>query len=146
MTTSNKDFGAASSDFAWLVRILKLMDRSSFRWKSKSLFASSRILLQRCEAGAAGSLSDRVLPNNQLGLVHPDNLSFGQPIYTSTLIAAAQKVAGVESVSITRFQRQHSESTAALVSGKLELGRLEIARLANDPNFPERGSFTVTNG
>ena len=87
--------------------------------------------------------SDRALPNNQRGLFHPDNLSFGQPIYLSTLIAAAQAVAGVDSVMVKKFQRQHIDSNVALNSGKLELGRLEIARLSNDPNFPERGSLRI---
>jgi uncharacterized protein YcbK (DUF882 family) len=91
-----------------------------------------------------GVFSDRVLPNNQRGLFHPDNLSFGQPIYLSTLIAAAQAVAGVDSVMVKKFQRQHLDSNGALTSGKLELGRLEIARLSNDPNFPERGSLTIS--
>ena len=90
--------------------------------------------------------SDRALPNNQRGLFHPDNLSFGQPIYLSTLISAAQAVAGVDSVMVKKFQRQHIDSKDALNSGKLELGRLEIARLSNDPNFPERGSLTITHG
>ena len=90
--------------------------------------------------------SDRALPNNQRGLFHPDNLSFGQPIYLSTLVAAAQAVAGVDSVMVKKFQRQHINSNVALTSGKLELGRLEIARLSNDPNFPERGSLTITHG
>lgn len=90
--------------------------------------------------------SDKALVNNQRGLFHPDNLSFGQPVYLSTLIAAAQAVAGVDSVMVKKFQRQHINSTDALISGKLELGRLEIARLSNDPNFPERGSLTVTHG
>jgi hypothetical protein len=49
----------------------------------------------------------------------------------------------VESVTVRKFQRQHADSDDAITSGKLELGRLEIARLSNDPNFPERGSFTV---
>jgi hypothetical protein len=90
--------------------------------------------------------SDSVLPNNQRGLFHPDNLSFGQTVYLSTLIAAAQAVEGVDSVMVRKFQRQHSSSNDALTAGKLELGRLEIARLNNDPNFPERGSLTVTRG
>jgi hypothetical protein len=70
---------------------------------------------------------------------HPDNFTFGQPVYLSQLYAAAQGVAGVDSVEVKVFQRQGVASTDALDSGKLELGRLEIARLDNDPNFPERG-------
>ena len=87
--------------------------------------------------------SNRVLPNGTLGVFHPDNFTFGQPVYSSAVIAAAQSVTGVDSVTLRKFQRQRVDSDVALQSGKLELGRLEIARLDNDPNFPERGSFTV---
>jgi hypothetical protein len=90
--------------------------------------------------------SDTVLPNNQRGFFHPDNLSFGQTIFLSSLIATAQAVEGIDSVVVRKFQRQHANNNDALRSGKLELGRLEIPRLNNDPNFPERGSFTVTRG
>ena len=90
--------------------------------------------------------SNRVLPDGRLGVFHPDNFSFGQPVYLSSLIATAQAVTGVESVSVKKFQRQGTDSNEALLSGKLTLGRLEIARLDNDPNFPERGVFTLERG
>lgn len=90
--------------------------------------------------------SDQILPDNSKGLFHPDNLTFNQPVYLSALIAAAQNVTGVESVVVRKFQRQRLDSNSALLAGKLDIGRLEIARLSNDPNFPERGSFTVTPG
>lgn len=85
----------------------------------------------------------RVLPDGTRGVFHPDNFTFGQAVYLSRIYAAAQQVAGVDSVEITKFQRQGIENQAALKSGKLELGRLEIARLDNDPNFPERGVFRL---
>jgi hypothetical protein len=59
------------------------------------------------------------------------------------LYAAAQTVAGVASVNITKFQRLGMDSSEALERGKLELGRLEVARLDNDPNFPEHGVFRL---
>ena len=90
--------------------------------------------------------SNRILPDNRRGVFHPDNFTFGQPVYLSSVIAAAQAVAGVDSVIVSKFQRQRINSNTALASGKLEVGRLEIARLNNDPNFPERGSFTVRQG
>jgi len=92
------------------------------------------------------AFSNRVLADGRKGIFHPDNLTFGQAVYTSSLYAAAQAVTGVDSASITKFQRQGIESAAALNSGKLEIGRIEIARLDNDPNFPERGSLTITQG
>lgn len=88
-------------------------------------------------------LSNRTLADGRRGVFHPDNLSFGEPVLLSPLYAAAQAVAGVDSVTITRFERQGSPSDAALKSGALEMGRLEIARLDNDPNFPERGVLTL---
>lgn len=90
--------------------------------------------------------SNRTLPDGRRGIFHPDNFTFGQPVYLSPIIATAQSVAGVDSVTVTKFQRQGKESNEALLSGKLELGRLEIARLDNDPNFRERGVFTLKRG
>jgi hypothetical protein len=84
------------------------------------------------------------LTDGRLGVFHPDNFTFGQTVYLSALYAAAQSVEGVDSVEITKFQRQGQPLTDALDSGKLELERLEIARLDNDPNFPERGVFRLT--
>jgi hypothetical protein len=83
--------------------------------------------------------SSRVLPDGRRGLFHPDNFTFGQPVFASQLYAAAQAVAGVDSVEITKFQRRGVDSDAALRSGKLEMARLEVAQLENDPDFPERG-------
>jgi hypothetical protein len=73
------------------------------------------------------------------GLFHPDNFSFGQTVFLSPLYAAARTVAGVASVQITRFHRQGQEDPKPLADGFMRLGPLEIARLENDPNFPEHG-------
>ena len=89
-------------------------------------------------------LSNRALPDGSLGAFHPDNFTFGQSVYLSPLYALVQKTDGVDSVTITAFGRQASQSDAALENGVLTLGRLEIARLDNDPNFPERGSLSIT--
>jgi hypothetical protein len=87
--------------------------------------------------------SNRILPDGRVGIFHPDHFTFGQSVFLSPLYAAAQAVEGVESVVITKFQRQGSDSDVALTTGKLDLGRLEIARCDNDPNFPERGVFRL---
>ena len=85
----------------------------------------------------------RLKPNGQPAVFHPDNFTFGQTVYLSPLYTAAQSIEGVASVEIKTFQRQGQPATAALAEGKLELERLEIARLDNDPNFPERGVFRL---
>ena len=87
--------------------------------------------------------SNRTLPDGRRGIFHPDNFTFGQSVYLSPLYAAAQAVAGVRSVQIKLFRRQGTSDTTALEKGELPLERLEIARLDNDPDFPERGVLSL---
>ena len=84
-------------------------------------------------------LSNRILPDGTVGAFYPDNFTFGQTIYLSPIYALVQNTAGVDSVSITRFQRQGQCSTNAVSTGALIMDVLEIARLDNDPNFPNHG-------
>ena len=94
--------------------------------------------------------SNRVLSNGKKGFFHPDNFSFGQPLYLSSLYAAAQEVQGVNTVTITKFYRQNDEvsNDENIDLGKLEFGRQEIAQLDNNPNFKERGliNFEMKGG
>ena len=73
------------------------------------------------------------------GLFNPDNFSFGQTLYLSPIYAAARQVHGVSSVQVTRFSRQGDDDPKPLSDRFIRLGRLEIGRLDNDPNFPEHG-------
>ncbi|KFG69588.1 putative baseplate assembly protein [Microvirga sp. BSC39] len=91
-------------------------------------------------------LDDGVLPDGELGVFHPDRLTFDQDVYLSAIVAQVQAIDGVESVTPVVFRRQGQPDPAPLESGVLPIGRLEIPRLANDPNFPERGKLTVTMG
>ncbi len=91
-------------------------------------------------------LSNRNLPTGKRGLFHPDNLTFGQPVYLSAIYAAAHRVAGVDSVTVLTFERLGVPQSSALESGRLDIGRLEVARLDNDRNFPERGKLTISLG
>jgi hypothetical protein len=91
------------------------------------------------KAALLEAFSNRLLPDGRRGLFHPDNFTFGQPVFSSRLYAAAQAVAGVDSVEITKFQRQGAGDASAPIPDKLEMARLEVARLDSDPDFPERG-------
>ncbi len=82
-----------------------------------------------------------VNPDGSLGLFHPDQLTFGQPVYLSSLHAALHAIEGVESVGVSKFQRLGQPATSGLDAGCCPMQRLEIARLDNDPNFPERGQL-----
>ena len=95
------------------------------------------------EAALLDVFSNRVLPNGRLGFFHPDNLTFGEGIYLSRLVAAAQSVTGVESVTVTKLQRLDEGDNGELPAGLLQLGPLEVARLDNDPSFPERGRLVL---
>jgi hypothetical protein len=83
--------------------------------------------------------SNRVNPDGQLGFFYPDNFTFTQPVYLSQVIATAVKIPGVRSAQVTRFQRWGQPATNELDVGQIQMGRLEIARLNNDPNAPEQG-------
>ena len=87
--------------------------------------------------------SDRRLPDGRLGFFHPDNLTFGTGIALSKLVAAAQAVSGVQSVTVTKLQRFAESSRGEIEQGVLSLASLEVARLDNNPNFPEQGQFVL---
>jgi predicted phage baseplate assembly protein len=98
------------------------------------------------EAALLEIFSSGTLADGRKGLFQPDFFTFGQTVYLSPLYAAAQAVAGVASVQIPVFQRQGRPETSGLTDGFLPMNRLEVARLENDPNFPERGIFTLELG
>ena len=91
------------------------------------------------KAALLQAFSNHTLPDGRQGLFHPDQYTFGQSVYLSQIYAAAQAIAGVASVHITIFRRQGKPLTSALDTGILVMERLEIARLDNDPDFPEHG-------
>jgi predicted phage baseplate assembly protein len=83
--------------------------------------------------------STRRLPDGSLGFFHPDALSFGQGISLSQIVAAAQTTPGIESVTVVKLERLFEGPRGEIEAGVLPIGPLEIARLDNDPNFPENG-------
>ncbi|HOO54294.1 MAG TPA: putative baseplate assembly protein [Methanothrix sp.] len=88
------------------------------------------------------------LPERRRGFFHPDNFTFGQPVYLSRLVATAMQVPGVLWVETLRFQRWGHDPRGEIDAGMIEVDQLEIARLENDPSFPENGKieFLMTGG
>ncbi|GAC1619307.1 MAG: hypothetical protein NVS4B9_10000 [Ktedonobacteraceae bacterium] len=86
--------------------------------------------------------SNRVLAGGRPGFFHPDNLTFGQGIAVSKLVATAQAVPGVQSVTVARLQRLFEGPNGELEQEFLPIGPREIAQLDNDPSFPEQGIIT----
>jgi hypothetical protein len=96
------------------------------------------------------ALGSRALPAGGRGFFHPDNFTFGQPVYLSRLVAAAMAVPGVQRVDTVplpskrhRFQRWAEPARGEWDEGLIRMGRLEIARLDNDPSLPEHGHLEV---
>jgi hypothetical protein len=79
--------------------------------------------------------------DGQPGFFHPDRFTFGQTVYLSPWVAAAQAVPGVASVEVERFERRDAPGDAGKNAGFIKLGRLEVPVLENNRNFPERGFF-----
>lgn len=109
--------------------------------------AVRRALLER--------FSSSVLPGGARGFFHPDELTFGQPVYLSRVVAAAMRVPGVRWVDTddtpprpTRFQRWGRLAAGEVAAGRIEIGRLEIARVDTDPSTPENGriEFVMEGG
>jgi hypothetical protein len=94
------------------------------------------------------TFSNRDLPDGSRGFFHPDNFTFGQPVYLSQVIAAAMDVPGVEWVDAddsddkpNRFRRWGQPAHGEIDKVMIETSRLEIARLDNDPSLPENGKI-----
>ncbi len=96
--------------------------------------------------------SNRDLPEGTRGFFHPDNFTFGQPVYLSQLVEKAMEIPGVNWVSLdgdpNRFKRWGEAPHNEIDDGLITMGRLEIARLDNDPNSPENGKikFIIEGG
>ena len=80
------------------------------------------------------------------GYFAPDAFTFGQPVYLSPIVAAAMQVPGVQAVEWLggqgRFQRWGRPARGELEAGRIDIGPLEVARVANSPGAPSLGSIT----
>jgi hypothetical protein len=77
------------------------------------------------------------------GFFDSDQLTFGQSVFLSRIVAAAMAVPGVLCVTVTEFHRYGEPPNHEIENGELALAANEIAELANDPNHPERGVITI---
>jgi hypothetical protein len=82
-------------------------------------------------------------PDGRTCFFHPDNFTFGSPVYLSALLAAVQAVEGVRYVEALTFQRLGIPASSGIEPGVLAFTALEIPRLDNDPNFPDRGTLRL---
>lgn len=94
------------------------------------------------------AFSNGQLPDGTNAFFHPDNFTFGQPVYLSSIYRTAMAIDGVASVEIRKFQRWAKNPNGEIVNGLIQPLELEILRLDNDPSLPENGqiNFTMLNG
>jgi len=89
------------------------------------------------------ALSAYVLGDGTKGFFHPANFTFAQPLYLSRLVAAVERVEGVDSAVVRRFRRYGEAAAGELERGVIQIAPWEIVRLDNDPSFVEHGVLTV---
>jgi hypothetical protein len=84
------------------------------------------------------------------GFFHPDNFTFGDPVYLSHIVAAAMNVPGVVWVDFddselkpNRFQRFGEDSRGEIGAGVIVVSPLEIIRVDNDPTAPQHGRIQL---
>jgi hypothetical protein len=88
------------------------------------------------------------------GFFHPENFTFGDPIYVSKLYDIIESVHIVDYAIITKFNNfntpyistdyEKDEITKRnLKRGFIPVNERNIVRLDNDPNYPEHGSLTL---
>jgi predicted phage baseplate assembly protein len=85
------------------------------------------------------ALSNRAFPDRSKGFFHPDDFTFAQSVYLSKLYKAVEQVDGVDSAEVIQFKRFGQKEDGELEQGYIPIGRLEVARLDNDPSYPENG-------
>jgi hypothetical protein len=106
------------------------------------------------EQAAMEALSSRVLPGGRRGFFHPDNFTFGDPLYLSALYAAVEAVDGVDSATVRTFRQvteYEPDITRPVTTRNIERGfipaeRLQVLRLDNDPSRPENGFLRLRMG
>lgn len=94
------------------------------------------------------AFSNHDLSDGRRGYFHPDNFTFGQPVFLSQIYRVAMQQPGVASVEVKRFQRFGKNPNQEIDNGFLRPAALEIVQLDNDRNFPENGKleFDVHGG
>ena len=91
-------------------------------------------------------LSDGWLADGRPALFNPQRLAFGQSVFASAVVAAAQNVDGVESVALERFSfvGEPEPLGSGTPPAALDVAGMEIVRLDNDPAHPENGYAVVS--
>jgi predicted phage baseplate assembly protein len=97
------------------------------------------------ERALAEALGTGLYVGSRPAFFNHQNWVFGKALYVSDLYAAIQSVEGVTSARITGLKRLDGlDADVPERTGYLPIGRHEVVRLDNDPNFPENGVLELT--
>jgi hypothetical protein len=88
--------------------------------------------------------SPGTLPGGAPAFFNPSRVTFGETLYLSAIYAAAQAVAGVDSVNVTRFERLYQPAADGLASWELAFGPRQMPRCDSDPHNPALGVLNLT--
>jgi hypothetical protein len=96
------------------------------------------------KAALLAALGNRRLPDGRLGFFHPDRWTFGEDVYLSQLVAAAQAVPGVARIEAQTFRPRAVGATRdERIASVISIGESQVARLDNDPENPGNGELTL---
>jgi hypothetical protein len=95
------------------------------------------------EAGVLSRLADAEQPDGAEGFFYADSFTFGTPLYRSQLEAAIQGVPGVNGVLDVQYRQRGASVTFQELPDVLTLGTMQILRVMNNPDYPERGAIRV---
>lgn len=79
----------------------------------------------------------------QTPFFHPDNFTFGDPLYRAELEAAVHEVPGVLAVEGIKLRLRGQRDFAPFNEPKVDVASNRILRLRNDPRQPSQGSLFV---
>lgn len=102
----------------------------------------------RLEPGVAVERVVRRFVQERLGhgeqVLAPGDFGFGEPLYASRITARIMEVPGVADVRVDALHRWGRPPAGELEAGLVPVGPLEIVRLDNDPDAPQRGIFRLS--
>jgi hypothetical protein len=110
------------------------------------VYAQPDAFRSQVEAAILTALSATKLPGGASGFFYFDRFTFGTPLERSALEAAVQGCPGVGGVLSVLYRRRGLTPAYIDMPDSVEVGRDEIIRVDNDPNYPERGSIKVSVG
>ncbi len=115
-----------------------------------SIFLKKGFVKSEVESRLRFLLGNKEDGTGHMGFFHPDNFTFGDPIYVSKLYDVIENIHIVDYIIITKFKNSNSPYISTederdeitkrnLQRGFIPVNEKNIVRLDNDPNYPERG-------